>query len=168
MGALMCRTYLFSFLLLFIYKDHIGIEMSNGLFESAIKTSSHRGYSVIHWRNQQLVKHLRLYNDLLMLLVLINVIVHQRRLVQLIISVHLFFLLFEILLELIEINYLLVLRVHPQLVYFACRRKLKVDFIAHFLDVFEERLHYLFEHISVWVQTLLVGLSYRSLRLVIR
>ena len=103
-----------------------------------------------------------------MLLVLINVIVHQRRLVQLIISVHLFFLLFEILLEFIEINYLLVLRVHPQLVYFACRRKLKVDFIAHFLDVFEERLHYLFEHISVWVQTLLVGLSYRSLRLVIR
>jgi hypothetical protein len=56
-----CGACLYSFLLLFIYKDHIGIEMSYGLFECAIETSSHhRGNSVIHRGHQELVENLRL------------------------------------------------------------------------------------------------------------
>jgi len=77
-------------------------------------------------------------------------------------------LLFKILLEFIKIYNLLVLLMHPQLVYFAGGRKLKVDFIAHFLDIFQVRLHYLFEHITVRVQSVLVGLGHGSLRLVVR
>jgi len=60
MWVLMYRAYLFTFLLLFIYEDHISIEMSYGLFEYTVQTSPHRRYSVIHGRHQHLVKHLRL------------------------------------------------------------------------------------------------------------
>ncbi len=159
------------FILLFLFfdEDQVGIEMVDSLLESAIETSAHWRYCVFHGRCQKLIKYLWLQNYLLLLylLVLVNVIVHQRGLIELIVAVLFFLLLLKVLLEFIQVHSLLILGMHPKSVYFASGRKLKVDFIPNFLDVLKERLHDFLEHITIRVHLLLGRLSYRSLRLVV-
>ena len=83
-------------------------------------------------------------------MLLVNVIVHQWRLIQLVVSVLFFFLLLKVLLKFFKIL-LVISCVHDDLIYFARGSYLEVDLIPFFFDPFEVWLHELLKNVTIRV-----------------